>query len=573
MVPFVRSAAQLPRGFSTCEQSGVRGTVWCGMVSVPENRGTKQGRVIPLNVVILPAIRSNRKPDPVFWIEGGPGGSAIDDVSWWQFSPLRADRDLVYVDLRGTGRSRPLKCDLFERDRGGYQHFLGPDLFPEEEVRRCGVTLSGEADLRFYTTSTMVDDLDDVRAALGYDRINIVGLSGGTHSALVYLRRHSAHVRSLVLNGLVAPYHMAAAGFARYAQTALEGLARECASDHNCHQHFSDVSGDALQVLANLEKEDATANIPDPATGEPIRVVVNRGIVAEIIRNMLYTPSDASDLPLLLHLAAQGNFAPLAELALARRLGDDGTSYGVYFSAVCAEDFPRLNVKREEAEATGTFLGVARVRQISAACAAWPIKPDDSEWNVTSNVPVLIISGQLDPVTPPSNVDAVARNLPNSRRVLVPSGGHCVGDGLTNFNCVDRMQFDFIERGSGAGLDTTCLASIRRRGFSLELEPSAATRPDPNLAIRFRGHYTDSETGKGANVKLEKGVVRLAFDDGENLSLFALGDSNFRVWGSPTRLVHFQISRGAVTSVTLTRGGVPELTLRRSGEASFETLH
>lgn len=371
------AVGQAPKGFSTCELPGVRGTAWCGTISVPADRKAKTGPLIALSVVILPALTSNRKPDPVFWIEGGPGGSAIDDAGFWQSSPLRSSRDLVYIDLRGTGRSHQLKCDLFDRHVAGFQHFLVSERFPKEAVRKCAQELAAEGSLQVYTTPTQMDNVDDVRAALGYDQINIVGVSGGTHAALVYVQRHPAHVRTLVLNGFVAPYHIAASGFARYAQNALDGLARECASDHDCHQHFPDVTGDTQRVLAKLKAHDVNTEIPSPVTGDPIRVSLNRGVVAEIIRNMLYTPSDASDLPLLLHLAAEGDFAPIAEVALARRIGAaGGNGEGVYFSTVCAEDFPHLNVEKEEQAAQGTFLSTARVDQIAAACSMWPVKPE-----------------------------------------------------------------------------------------------------------------------------------------------------------------------------------------------------
>lgn len=432
--------------------------------------------MIELSVVILPARGPQHSPDPVFWIEGGPGGSAIDDVTAWQDSPLRASRDLVYVDLRGTERSDPLNCDLFDRNRPGYQHFLVPDMFPADGVRRCAAALAKTADLQFYTTPVMMDDLDDVRAALGYDRINLVGFSGGTHSAIVYLHRHPSHVRSIVLDGVVAPYHLSSAGFARYAQNAFDGLARECAANSACHSHFPDVPGDAKRVLAAADAGQARAEIPVPSGGKLIHVVLNREIIAEVMRNRLYTPSDASVLPALLHAAAEGDYRPIAKIALAGRLAaakNEGIAYGAYFSVVCAEDFPGLNVAKEEKAAAGTFLGPSRVRQEAAACSLWPTKPVQNAFpEFSSNVPVLIISGQLDPVTPAANADEVAKDFPNSLRVVVPSQGHCSGDGLDGFDCVDRLQADFIKLGSVKGLDTACISSIHRHAFSMTATPS-----------------------------------------------------------------------------------------------------
>jgi pimeloyl-ACP methyl ester carboxylesterase len=503
----------------------------------------------------------------VFWIEGGPGGSAIDDVAWWQDSTLRSARDLVYVDLRGTGRSNPLNCDLFDRNGQGLERFLGPDMFPEAGVQRCNGALAKVANLEFYTTSNMMDDLDDVRVALGYDRINIVGLSAGTRSAMDYLRRHSAHVRSLVLNGVAPLYDYATTGFARYAQNALEGLARECAADHDCHRRFPDVLGDTAKALAAAEFGYAKADVPDPSTGEPVQVTLNRDILGEVIRNRLYTPGDASDLPVLLHMAALGNYQPMAEIALSLRRGAaQGNGDGVYFSAICAEDMPWIDVQKEEKEASGTFLGAARVRQQAAACSVWPIKAVSADFGrrFSSDVPVLIISGQLDPVTPASNGEGIARELPNSLHVIVPSGGHCVGDGLTGFDCINRLQEEFIARGSPKGLDTSCVKSIHRQAFSMKVTSSKVTKLEGSVAKPSVGTYIDSAGGGGAEVKLNDGLLKIVFDDGETLVLFPLSERKFRIWGAPTRSVFFRVRHGRVTSFRLEQGGKRQVELARA---------
>ena len=562
-----RSQAAGPPGFVACAQPGVREPVWCGSVSVPENRSNHSGREIALAVVILPARGPVHAPDPVFWIEGGPGGSAIDDLTWWQDSPLRSQRDIVYVDLRGTKRSHPLNCDLYGRDRPGLQHYLGPEMFPAEDALRCARAFAGVVDLRTYTTSTMADDLDDVRAVLGYDRVNIVGLSAGTRTALVYLRRHPAHVRSLVLNGVDAPYHFAPSGFAKYAQHALEELARDCSTDLRCHQAFPDVLGDAKKTLADTRSGHAKANVPDPTTGEPVQVDLNAGILAEVIRNRLYTPGDASDLPVLLHAAAAGDYGPIAEVALGLRFNAaSGMGLGVYLSSTCSEDMPGVDVHAEEQRAAGTFLGTSRLRQQAGACAAWPIGPVNADFSrrFSSDAPALIISGQMDPVTPASNGDDVARDLPNSLRVVVPHGGHCVGDGLVGFNCIDRLQAEFITHGSIQGLKVACVNHIHRREFSMTITPPTTGIADPKNVSQFVGRYRDAAGAAGAEVKLDGSLLRVEFDDGDTARLFPLSGLEFRVWGAPTRSARFEVRDGVVTGLSFERGGTRELELGRA---------
>jgi pimeloyl-ACP methyl ester carboxylesterase len=485
-----------PAGFAECTREGVRGLAWCGHVRVPEDRETRRGRMIDLEVVILPAAARAPLPDPVVWLEGGPGESAIKDVDWWQGSPLRAERDLVFVDLRGTGTSRPpLHCDRFHTGGGRaraadggperLRRLLGPDMFPLASVKRCREALERTADLRLYHNAIMMDDLDDVRAALGYDRLNLIGGSGGTRAALVYLRRHPEHVRTMLLAGVVATYHKMPLYFARDAQRALNGVARECAADSTCHRHFPDVLGDVRRAMGRAEA-GASAEVRDPASGAVTKVPVPPGLVAEMIRNMLYGSAGSSLLPLYMHAAAQGNFQPIVERALGSRShADAGRGDGVYFSVTCAEDLPWVDRAAGTRAAAGTFLGTARLRQQLDACAAWPRGrvPADFAEPVRSDVPTLLVSGALDPVTPPGQGAEVARDLRNSLHIVVPSEGHQTplptgegddGSALVGAECVERIEVEFVRRGSVAGLDTSCVRAIRRKGFKTSLEVSAA---------------------------------------------------------------------------------------------------
>jgi pimeloyl-ACP methyl ester carboxylesterase len=185
---------------------------------------------------------------------------------------------------------------------------------------------------------------------------------------------------------------------------------------------------------------------------------------------MLYNPPPASQIPLFLHLAAQGDFVPLAEAAIRfRRVIVATGSNGMYLSVTCAEDLPRIKPGEGERNATNTFLGDYRLRQQREACALWPRAIVRSDYGnpVKSSVPALILTGEWDPVTPPSNAQAVAKNLPNSLNLVVPHGAHGFG-GLEGLECIDRLRTEFVERGSAKELDSSCLKNIRRRGFILK---------------------------------------------------------------------------------------------------------
>ncbi|HEU4796969.1 MAG TPA: alpha/beta fold hydrolase, partial [Pyrinomonadaceae bacterium] len=183
-----------------CEIRGAKDAK-CGTLEVFENRASRKGRKIPLNILVLPATGQTRGPDPLFYFVGGPGSAATEDAPGIAqiLAGVRQHRDLVFVDQRGTGKSNPLNCDLF--DLADPQSFFGAFL-PLEAVRKCRQQLEPKADLTLYTTNIAMDDIDDVRAALGYDQINLMGGSYGTRAALVYLRRHPKHVRAVVLHGV-----------------------------------------------------------------------------------------------------------------------------------------------------------------------------------------------------------------------------------------------------------------------------------------------------------------------------------------------------------------------------------
>jgi pimeloyl-ACP methyl ester carboxylesterase len=185
---------------------------------------------------------------------------------------------------------------------------------------------------------------------------------------------------------------------------------------------------------------------------------------------MLYSPVPASRVPLLLHRAAEGNFEPLANQALFYRRVLVGTgSNGMYLSITCAEDLPGIKPGEGERLGANTFLGDYRLRQQREACALWPRAEVERNYTapVRVDVPVLILTGEWDPVTPPANGDRIAKNLPNSVHIVVPHGAHGLG-GLEGIDCVLGLTTEFVAQGTTKGLDTACVKNIRRKGFALK---------------------------------------------------------------------------------------------------------
>jgi pimeloyl-ACP methyl ester carboxylesterase len=460
--------------FEPCEVEGtnenVREKVLCGTYEVFENRAAKSGRKIKLKIVVFPATGKNKAPDPLFYIPGGPGSSATEDAPYIAhgLAKIRQQRDLVFLDQRGTGGSNPLNCELFNpSDLTSYLGFF----FPLDAVRKCRQQLEPKADLKLYTTHIAMDDLDEVRAALGYERINISGASYGTRAAQDYLKRHPKHVRTIVLQGVSPTNQFMPRDFPQDTERALKGVVDECLNDAACSAAFPDLRAELKAVLEKLLRGPVSVDVKHPQTGAGTRVELSRDLAGEAIRYMLYQAGAASRIPLFVHLAAQGNFTPLAESAIfyRRQIVASGSN-GMYLSVTCAEDLPWIRPEEGERNALNTFLGDYRLHQQRAACSLWPRADIPANYGELTggNVPVLILTGQWDPVTPPLYGDKVARNLPNSLHLVIPSGGHGFG-GLEGLDCLQNLIADFVNSGTTKGLDTSCVKNIRRRGFLLKL--------------------------------------------------------------------------------------------------------
>jgi pimeloyl-ACP methyl ester carboxylesterase len=454
-----------------CPIKGLAGKAKCGTFKVYENRATKKDRTITLKVVLIRATGDQREPDPFVYFAGGPGSAATEDASGLvqAFPQILAHHDMLFVDQRGTGGSHPLDCKFY--DDADLQTYLGY-FFPLEDVRKCREQLEPNSDLKQYITTIAADDMDELRAALGYERLNLFGGSYGTRAALTYLKRHPEHVRTALLQGVSPTDQFMPVDFPQQTERALQGVLAECVADKACSEAFPNIKEETKAVLAQLIKGPVEVEVQKPNSTERVKVKLSRDLAAEAIRYMLYSPVPASRVPLVLHLAAQGNYAPLTRTALdyRRRLVATGSN-GMYLSVTCAEDLPWIKPGEGEQLAQNTFLGDYRLRQQREACALWPRAEIERDYAqpVKSDVPVLILTGEWDPVTPPSNGDRVAKTLTNSLHVVVPHGAHGL-DGLEGMDCIDNLIVEFIDKGSTKGLNTDCVKNIRRKGFQLKFQ-------------------------------------------------------------------------------------------------------
>jgi len=377
----------------------------------------------------------------VVFITGGPGLGAATTPGYAlrALEELRDSRDVLFIDQRGTGRSNPLDCALYADD-GRSPPYVGP-MFPVDRVRACREVLEEHADLTQYTTAQAVDDLHDVIRALGYERVNLLAVSYGTRVALSYLRRYPEQVRAAILHGVVPPDEPIPLGAAHAADRALEHQFAACAADSACAAAVPDPRGDFRVVLARLRRGPAPVQLWSWERLKYEQVAITARGFAEWTWAALYQPSGGRNVLALVHRAAANDWVPLARAAVHRsRRRSAGRSEGMALSVLCTEDAPRLAQVDTTRAAAGRLLGLPAVHELLRACAVWPrgIWRAEESLPLVSDTPVLLLSGGLDPVTPPELADRPARSLPNSLHIVMLHRGHgeleaCGRESITAF--------------------------------------------------------------------------------------------------------------------------------------------
>jgi pimeloyl-ACP methyl ester carboxylesterase len=451
--------------FNACHltsESAVVVDAECASLTVPEARSPghdPKGRTLDLAIAVVRATGRKTAPDPLFFLAGGPGQSALDAYPGvaGSFARVNLTHDIVLVDQRGTGRSGPLACPETELETTTVDRAKVVAL-----AERCRVNLETRADLRQYTTAIAMDDLDEVRERLGYDKIDLYGGSYGTRAALVYLRRHGNHVRSVILDGVAPPDWTIGGTLGRDAQRSMDLLFARCAADPACNGAFPDLHG-SLSSLLDKVTTPQTVTVTHPVSAVPTTLTVSRESVGSTLRALSYESETIALLPLLIHsAAATGDLHPLAAQSLI--LSDFmKISQGEHLAVVCNEDAPYIDPAQLEKDNGSTYVGTGPGLLYLEACKTWPradVTPEDRA-PVSSNAPVLLLSGELDPVTPPANAAWAARTLPNSFQVTVPGEGH----NALQRSCTRRIIEDFIERASVAGLSADCLKDAKPMRF------------------------------------------------------------------------------------------------------------
>lgn len=454
-------AAEAPPGLAACRLAGVEHGAWCGSVKRPLDPAQPGGPAIDVHFAVLPAVARNKKPDPVFFFAGGPGQSAIALAP--QVARLLARfsnrRDIVLVDQRGTGRSAPLVCDDVAATRPLREATDPARQFAELVACRQRLAALPHGDLRQYTTSIAMQDVDAVRAVLGAAQVNAVGASYGTRAVLEYQRQFPQRVRRAVIDGVAPPDMGMPQTFAADAQAAFDALFAACDAEAACAKRHPALRARWQALLAGLPRE---VTVRHPFTGADERLTLTREIVAGLVRGPLYAPAQAAALPQAIDDAAAGRFEALFALGTALG-GSRGLSIaaGMHFSVVCTEDPPRADAV--QAGAAGDF-GDHFAGLYRRICADWPRgQVEPAFYRVPpAPAPVLVLSGGLDPVTPPRHGERVAQALgAKARHVVVANAGH----GVMALGCLRDALYRFVDAASAEqalATELRCAAAVPR---------------------------------------------------------------------------------------------------------------
>jgi pimeloyl-ACP methyl ester carboxylesterase len=438
---------------SECRLPRLAVAVQCGALTVPENRAIPLSREITLTVAVLPANTLSPRPDPLFILAGGPGQAATFLAPFAaQLTGVRKDRDIVLVDQRGTGRSSPLTCAAFAPD-DPFESAL--DLNPVPRAAACVKELVARGiDPAQYTTAAWVEDLEAVRAALGYPKINLWGGSYGTRAALEYLRRHPDRVRSAILDGVAPPSMIVSLDAWPSRDRAIDAILDRCATLPTCHAAHPDLAATLASIRNRLAPAGRDFKVTDPRTGEVQTLRLTFDHVIAALQPLTYAPELAALLPEVVTRAAAGDFGPLlatAELIIGNLT--EQVNAALYYSVTCSEDVARVSA--ESLRSLENIRSKALAERALAVCDVWPHQsvPADSAAPVASDIPVLMLSGGLDPVTPPAGGNLVAMTLPRSRHIVAAGYGHIVSPHA----CAPRLIAAFVDDPTFATLPASCV--------------------------------------------------------------------------------------------------------------------
>ena len=456
-----------------CHVNGIRQQVQCGTLVTPEDYEKPDGVQIDINFVVLPAIDNSKEKLPLMFLAGGPGQAATELAShiYRGFNEIRKTRDLILIDQRGTGKSHALQCeDSLEVD----PYTSLPEDFSITDIEQCIAQLTG--DLSQYNSENSIRDFDAVRAALDHQQVHIYGGSYGTRAGLVYMRMFPASLKSVVLDS-VGPIEVPIGLFGKSAEQSFIKLIENCQNETSCAGQYPDLAKEFSAITDKLLQAPVTVEIAHPRLGTKTAFTISNDKFISAIQMQLYSMETRSLVPLLIHQAYLGNYKPLAGL-IAQGEGGMGIYIGLHFNIVCNEDYPKISADMKVEDADNNFAKGMSLVMVGKVCSVWPKYQPSNEFyqTVTADIPTLILSGELDPVTPASNGEKSHVNLPNSHHIISKNNAHIVASTTCGITIVN----EFLEKQAPKELDESCLEEIPDESFMVGLNGGVAPEVSPS---------------------------------------------------------------------------------------------
>lgn len=446
--------------------------VSCGYVSVPERHANPDGPKIQLAVMIIRATAPDAQPDPLFLLQGGPGGSTIDTYAEILLTtrPLLNNRDIVLFDQRGTLNSQPslicteydeLLLETIELDLSDEEYFgmeKAASLSCRQRLTDQGI------DIGAYNSLENAADIQAIRQALNYEQINLYGVSYGTLLALHTMRFYPQNLRSVILDAVVPPQTNFILEVPQTAQRAFTQLFTACEQNPECSKSYPNLETRFYQLIESLNQSPALVPLTDPDSGITYQAVIDGDTFLDGIFQLLYIGDLIPAIPKTIVDAEDGRFDFFARI-LSILVFDRTYSYGMYYSVLCSEDVDFLP---EDIDLGGVHPQLAEAQkdgptQFLQTCEIWDVNELEPVMDepVQSQLPVLILSGEFDPITPPAFGRAVAERLPNSFVVEFPTGGH--GAALDG-DCQDQIIRSFLDQPEQSP-DSSCVEPVETLEF------------------------------------------------------------------------------------------------------------
>lgn len=452
-------ASNIANNTDTCYVEGVSDRLNCGFVTVPENPNKPDGKQIQVHYVVLPAVKNVNHEEALLAIAGGPGQSAIDNAAGFDamLSKVRQQRDILLIDQRGTGRSNLLTCDEGAQSPLSFDDDNADTL---AETQKCLAKI--DADVTQYGSLNAIKDFEAVRQHLGYKKLHVYGISYGTRMAQLYMRLYPAHLATVTLDGIV-PMQQSVLEIGASIDRGFDLLFKDCQETTACHAQYPELKAEFDQVAASLAKAPVMENVYDPVTGEKTMLTMTRGKFYGSIRMALYQANVRALVPHAIHQAAKHNFQPILGL-YSLTIDNAGMAMGMHASVVCGEDMHRITPAMRE-QAQHSFMGKTMLEGLEATCEVWKVPAVDDSFSepISSDIPTLLLSGEIDPATPPSWGELAMEKLTNAKHFVTPYATH----GVAYQSCANNLIADLVRSGSVKDLDGECLKKDVRRSFYL----------------------------------------------------------------------------------------------------------